>query len=64
MMTFVKIYIAGYVLATLMTMGILLMNEFEEPKWIKVVFSFIVGLMSWIIVLIYILFFIIDKEKK
>jgi len=40
------------------------MNEFEEPKWLRVIFSFIVGLMSWIIVLIYILFFIIDKEKK
>jgi len=47
-----------------MTIGILLMNEFEEPKWLRVIFSFIVGLMSWIIVLIYILFFIIDKEKK
>lgn len=56
------LYLIGYVVATVWTSIWLLREKVEESYWFRLMFAAIMGLLSWVIVCIYLMVYFGEKD--
>lgn len=58
------LYLIGYVVATVWTTVWLLREKVEESYGFRILFAAIMGLLSWVIVCIYLIVYFGEKDNK
>lgn len=58
------LYLVGYVVATVWTTVWLLREKVEESYGFRILFAVIMGLLSWVIVGIYLMVYFGEKDNK
>lgn len=58
------LYLVGYVVATVWTTVWLLREKVEESYGFRILFAVIIGLLSWVIVCIYLMVYFGEKDNK
>jgi len=57
-------YLIGYLAAAAWTAVWLLREEVEESKWFRILFSVIMGFLSWLLVSIYLIVYFGEKDTN